>query len=325
MEASVVATDPTPMCPLCEHRQSVPVETIAYDTIWTHLKSRHGARFSPEVIARNTPLSGLTTLSECASCGLQFFAPMLAGDPEFYHGLARRELQFAKDRWEFATARRTISEAEAVVDFGCGDGAFLRSLPQSQGKRAGVDHSAAFIRTLEVSGIEGYTCDFAEFAARERGAFDVACAFHVVEHLPRVGALVEAAITCLRPGGRLLISVPNRERISTGGFPVLDCPPHHVSRWTSEQFLWLANRFGLRVVATRFERRQFPPLQQIVRRGAPVALEALRRVASHRGTHEDQLSIEQAVRLTGNGPPRANLIRRMSWGHSMLADLRLPA
>lgn len=316
----MTASDWSTSCPLCACSTGICLERIPYQTIWSELQSRHSARFSADVIARNTPAGAVTTLLECTCCGLQYFSPPLAGDAAFYSELSTPDLPYAEDRWEFAEARHSISNNQAVVDFGCGDGAFLRSLPANQKRRAGIDFFASAITNLEGSGIEGYVTDFAEFARSQPGRFDVACGFHVVEHLPQVGILVDAAVKSLRPSGRLLISVPNRERISAAGFPVLDCPPHHLSRWHPEQFDELANQFGLRLAGIRYERRTVPALKAVVRRGVPAALHVVSGLAS-RDSRQRRSSPRGS---TARSAPPLDLVRRLGLGHAMLAEFVSP-
>ena len=307
-------------CPLCGGLTATALEHIGYDDIWAELECRYGARYTSEQIAKNTPPLNEATLMQCITCELQFFLPLLPGDPEFYQGLEDTDLEFSKDRWEFAVARRLITDTDAVVDFGCGDGAFLRSLSSSQRRRVGIDHSEKFIQKLGWSGVEGLSCDFGEFAQREKQRFDVACAFHVVEHLSEVGPLVGAATSCLRPGGRLVISVPNRGRISTDPFPVLDCPPHHVSRWTHDQFATLAAQFGLQLVQVRFELRAAPSMRLAAERGASVAFRAAKSLMARRSTPRGVPPPTPPARLSRSRASRARYVRRLSWGHAMLAE-----
>ena len=42
---------------------------------------------------------------------------------------------------------------------------------------------------------------------------------------------VWSAYRCVKPGGALVLSLPNRARCRDFGFESLDYPPHHLSRW----------------------------------------------------------------------------------------------
>src|SRR5947199_342155 len=82
----------------------------------------------------------------------------------------------------------------------------------------------AALDALRAAGIEGVSTRFADFAAGEAGRFDVVCGFQILEHVRRVGDLMEPAMRCARPGGRIFVSVPNRRRYTRGDLEPLDCP-----------------------------------------------------------------------------------------------------
>ena len=82
--------------------------------------------------------------------------------------------------------------------------------------------------------------------------FDALVALEVLEHLPNPRTFLERAAALLRPGGRLLLTTPNRYRV----FAVLkralgkphsstDYPPHHLTRWSAAALRILLERsFG---------------------------------------------------------------------------------
>ncbi len=49
----------------------------------------------------------------------------------------------------------------------------------------------------------------------------------------------------LRPGGFLCLSVPNRMRSRSAQLAPLDCPPHHLTRWSPASLATIARRSGL--------------------------------------------------------------------------------
>ena len=52
---------------------------------------------------------------------------------------------------------------------------------------------------------------------------------------------------CLRPGGSLFLSVPNRMRSGRAAAEPLDSPPHHLTRWSRRSLEMLAGAAGLRM------------------------------------------------------------------------------
>lgn len=102
---------------------------------------------------------------------------------------------------------RRLPAGSRVLEVGSGDGRFLGRLRDLGLDSVGIEpsgrarHLAAGSEVLEAT---------AESAQLEPGSFDVAVFWHVLEHLDEPAAALEAAHRWLRPGGTLVIGVPNR-------------------------------------------------------------------------------------------------------------------
>jgi SAM-dependent methyltransferase len=296
----------------------LPVRDHTYDAIWEELQTDWGASITDSTRSANTPAADLCLL-RCDGCGLERFDPFSPGSPEFYEELMAA-MSYNDRRWEFGVAAERIDPDDDVLDIGCGDGAFLRSLCPRPGRTAGIDHNADAIGGLAARGVEAHVAGFGAFAAAESGRFDVVTAFHLLEHIDDPVGAVRAAATCLRPGGRLFVSVPNRARSYRSDHEPLDCPPHHVTRWSQDQLRALAERTGLVVRTIGFE----PP-------DLSVARALTRRDAATRLHHLPDLSRELAVKVWGKvaiGPRRHAAIARRAgfaargmYGHAVMAEL----
>jgi SAM-dependent methyltransferase len=238
-------------CPLCGATDAGEVLRLRYSEIWDRLQSLTSARFTPDVIERHTPQED-ATLYECRDCGLQYFSPKVAGDAEFYRQLMG-PAGYEPERWDFDVAAAKLAPGESVLDIGCGEGAFLKKVALGGRRVVGIDHNVDAIERLGAGGIEAYAMSVEEAARVEREAFDVVCSFQTLEHLPEVDDLVRAARECTRPGGRILIGVPNRDRYARSDLEPYDCVPHHISRWSGEQLAALADRFDLELVGIERE------------------------------------------------------------------------
>jgi SAM-dependent methyltransferase len=98
-----------------------------------------------------------------------------------------------------------------ILDLGCGNGVFTKWLQEKAPFVAGVDHNADQLRHAHLSFPGMITvaasADILPFANE---SFDVVIASDVVEHVDDDQAAIWEALRVLKPGGRLLVSVPNR-------------------------------------------------------------------------------------------------------------------
>jgi 2-polyprenyl-3-methyl-5-hydroxy-6-metoxy-1,4-benzoquinol methylase len=309
-------------CPLCHAHAARVRERVTSGAIWNALAEEHGARF-PEAFRRRQIPADEVELRECLACGLGWFYPLVPGDTEFYSRLMGA-IPYEESRWEFEVTAARLAPSEAVADFGCGTGAFLKSLAGLVRERAGVDHNEEATSGLRSAGIEGFAGPFADFAEAHREHFDVVCAFQVLEHVACVEELVKPMIRAVRPGGRVFIAVPNEDRWGRGSLEPLDWPPHHLSRWRLRNLAELATRFGLEVRALNVEPPPFSAVAEISRR----PIERVFRQFPARGVQRLVLASWRRLLV---GP------RRYRWaaergvferygvhGHSILAELQRP-
>ncbi|MDB4948967.1 MAG: Methyltransferase type 12, partial [Gemmatimonadetes bacterium] len=235
-------------CPLCGSTAAAPVERIPYAAVWEALSTVWGARFSEGVVRRHSPARD-AVLVECGGCGLRHFAGAVAGDAEFYAELSGSSDYYVPGKWEFGVVRDRLAAGRDVLDVGCGDGDFLRVVAGTAARAVGIDTNPDAVARGAARGLDVRLAELDAFAAAHPAEFDLVCSFHVLEHLPSVRGFVASMLACLRPGGSLVVSVPNRLRARPApGLEPLDCPPHHMSRWHPRQFAEMASSFGLELV-----------------------------------------------------------------------------
>jgi 2-polyprenyl-3-methyl-5-hydroxy-6-metoxy-1,4-benzoquinol methylase len=234
------------LCPLCESIERVVVDRIPYQEIWKGLEEEWKAVFSKNVIEDNSPCE-MTTLVECKNCGLQYFVPVACGNFQFYYELSQSPIYYCKQKWEFLLVGRNLRSKDYVLDIGCGNGGFLESIPNQVNQAIGIDTNAEAIKCAKKKGLDARFINIEEFSEENEGKFDIVCCFHVIEHLEHINPFLKAAISCLKPGGTLILSAPNRDRIIRRDFESLDFPPHHISRWQSNQFDKLADIMGIKL------------------------------------------------------------------------------
>ncbi|MFT5130612.1 MAG: SAM-dependent methyltransferase [Rhodothermales bacterium] len=125
----------------------------------------------------------------------------------------------------------------ALLDFGCGNGAFLHTYHRQRPhwQNAGHDANASFqARVLAVPGVQTFASE-----GLPDGPFNLITAMHVMEHLPSPVATLNALRQRLAPGGRIVIVVPDFQR-NPFDLMVVD----HCSHFTEAGFSRLAAAAG---------------------------------------------------------------------------------
>lgn len=133
------------------------------------------------------------------------------------------------ERQRLVILRRTVRGPARVLDAGAGQGRFVLAARQAGYDAEGFEPSASGVQRAAARGIELQRAglDDADIAP---ASFDAATLSHVLEHLGDPGAALDRVATWLRPGGALLIGVPNidsvQARIGGGRWLHLDVPRH---------------------------------------------------------------------------------------------------
>lgn len=247
VDARTSAADGMVHCPLCACSdisvlESVNVEALrqVYDRV---------LRVS---IEQELPGRSHCDFLLCLECGLRFFNPALAGSEALYESLQRLEWYYSDWKPEYEYARPWVQPTDAVLEVGCGTGAFARLITCGSYLGLELSHRAAEAgreqgTPIRVQSIQDH--------ARERSdSYDVVCGFQVLEHVADLRPFLEAAVSCTRPGGLLVFSVPNSDsflRYVVNG--ALNLPPHHISWWNRKSLDSVAALFDLEIVSREQE------------------------------------------------------------------------
>jgi 2-polyprenyl-3-methyl-5-hydroxy-6-metoxy-1,4-benzoquinol methylase len=172
---------------------------------------------------------------KCLDTEYTFYYPQnLSGDGLFYEQLQAHDWYYLKWRWDFDVTASLIGASDSVLEVGCGDGQFLAYLKNKNIACTGLELNEKAIQTGRAKGLDVHADTIQDFARTHQNAFDVVCYFQVLEHITDVQSFVQASVDALKPGGKLIICVPNNEGfLKYDKHNLLNQPPHHMGLWTT--------------------------------------------------------------------------------------------
>lgn len=141
-----------------------------------------------------------------------------------------------------AAIRQYTTYDSKILDWGCGDGSLIALLRSFGLHCFGID---AYRKDLNDPQISSTTIEKSDFPQEY---FDIITCFHVLEHLADPLAAVKHALMLLKPGGLIIIEVPNLDSI---GFQIfkhrwqpLEIPTHlnHFTPATLQKLLEAAGK-----------------------------------------------------------------------------------
>ncbi len=153
------------------------------------------------------------------------------------------------------SALAKLPPGSRVLDFGSGDGNFLRRTSREGWVSFGVE--ASFLPDNKAPG--GYEVFTSLDAVRGRGPFDAITLWHVLEHLTDPLATVRELEGMLAPRGVIVIAVPDAEGVQArtlgADWMHLDVPRHlfHFGKTSLERLLSLASLSSFRWWNHEFE------------------------------------------------------------------------
>jgi SAM-dependent methyltransferase len=247
-------------------------------------------------------LPGEYELARCADCGSAVTlapAPPEAHEAGAYGGGAPRGSKLAAPVLDRFVRRRLNMLAKAgaqtpgrILDIGAGRGRFVSQARAAGWYAHGIEPSLRGVEGAKAIGVELVQSGI-EDAAVPAGSLDAAELWHVLEHLDDPGAALARIAGWLRPGGLLLVGVPNLASVQArAGGPRwyhLDVPRHR-THFTVTGLHALLRRHGLEPVVTHHvlaEHNPFGLWQSVVNRATQTPswlYNALKRNATLRST-----------------------------------------
>lgn len=209
-------------------------------------------------------------LVRCESCGVARVSPLLEGaalgryyEPQYYGDTDKKfsgPIEALVRRVQARRARRVRdlalatagSAAPRILDVGCGRGNLIRALARLGCECTGTELDGFAFPSLpaEETARIRFVHGSVERLPLEPAQFDVINIWHVLEHVVEPGAVIAKLASLLKPGGVLIVGVPNfgsfAARLFGPGWFHLDLP-RHLYHFDRESLIARLSAAGLRV------------------------------------------------------------------------------
>lgn len=201
----------------------------------------------------------------CEACGFVFQPDRAAAelrelyDADYFEDFAgggdygRQGAQRRREARVRVNFLRRYTEPGRLLEVGAAHGHFLAEARSAGFEPFGVEPvEESVAQARSEFGVE-IVAGFLEDVDLPAGGFDVACAFHVLEHLATPRDALERMRTALRPAGTLFVEVPNIESFAArrGGaaWGALE-PLHHVGHYAPRSLTAILDTAGFDSVRT---------------------------------------------------------------------------
>jgi 2-polyprenyl-3-methyl-5-hydroxy-6-metoxy-1,4-benzoquinol methylase len=227
-----------------------PLEPSAGARLIETRSTAHIARLYADQFGYAADFAGLDEIAvyECEATGYRFFYPFtLEGKEDLYRALEKTDWCYEEDKWEHNIVASRIPETASLLDIGCGRGAFLSKVRSPH--KTGIElnkSAAAFARARGIAVAESLVQD-------HEGAYDYVTAFQVLEHIADPMPFLRSCLAVLKPGGSLIIAVPNNDAFIRIADLALNQPPHHVGLWSPRSLAALETLLPIELVSIEEE------------------------------------------------------------------------
>jgi len=168
-------------------------------------------------------------------------------DPHFYAEYSRHERSHWWFRWRFNLIRTLVMNGKTdkrtrLLDAGCGTGSMVQHL-KDLCEAVGIDVAAQAVSIAAGHGVSGIVRGSLDRMPFDSATFDTVLVLDVLEHIQDDAAILRNLHAVLRPGGRLILTVPAFRFL----WSEHDDVNHHKRRYTTAEVQRLIEDAGFEV------------------------------------------------------------------------------
>ncbi len=200
--------------------------------------------------------NSLTEVSifQCNQTGYKFYYPFnMGGGNLFYQHFQNFDWYYMPWKWEHEIAKSYIRSGMNLLEVGCANGAFLKRINEMYSLNNSIGLELNESTQIQNESWQIINANVEEYSINHQNEFDIVCSFQVLEHIAEIKSFIDGNIKCLKPGGKLIISVPNNNSFLQSLEAPLNMPPHHMGLWTEDSLKALTDFFPLKVLNVHLE------------------------------------------------------------------------
>lgn len=239
--------------PITDTENTVLEKTIDCNSIINKYKNIDSKYISVERFFKGL---NYVELYKCLETDYRFFYPFsVAGDDKLYKDLAKMPWYYQDWKWEYETASKYINNGDSILEIGCGKGSFIKKLRENGSTVEGLEMNIEAISTCKKDGLLVHLDSIESFSKNKHEKYDVVCSFQVLEHVYNVKSFLDSSINTLKPGGLLIIGVPNNDSLifDSEDYIALNIPPHHMGLWNTNSLIKLQEYFDIKIESIYLE------------------------------------------------------------------------
>jgi ubiquinone/menaquinone biosynthesis C-methylase UbiE len=164
---------------------------------------------------------------------------------------SEKDIEFTSTKLVYADIFKFFKGRKRILDAGCGDGLFIEFATKKGLRCEGFDNNIDLLSQCKKKGMKVRYANFAEKLPYMDNSFDAIHFSNVIEHLHEPEFALYELIRVLKPGGIIIVTVPEIDRLYWGDWT-------HVRPFTKQTFDYMMKCYDVKLYHVM--RRHFPVL-----------------------------------------------------------------